>query len=142
MWPLGKDEKIFKRIMEAKGKKLISQPYLEKLGIRPDFYCPEEDTYYEVISRRHSYLAKAKKIREVKRKRVKISVVNPDGTPYEPLFVREKRQKGKNEEKSYNLIHIDPDFWVRVKTKCIEEGISIRDKIITLLENWLTEKID
>ena len=42
----------------------------------------------------------------------------------------------------YGIRDIDSAFWRRVKIGCAQEGISIKDKILALLDAWINEKED
>jgi len=39
----------------------------------------------------------------------------------------------------YMLEITDPALWRRIKAKCAEEGISIKDKLLSLLKEWLKD---
>ncbi len=78
--------------MKSKGIDLESQPriYLFNDGAkdtyyRPDFYCPETDTYYEVIRTKQAYHLHKKQLQLMLINRYKIEVVNPDGSSYKPF---------------------------------------------------------
>ena len=90
-----KNEIIFKRVMEEKGLTLISQPYIKELKIRPDFYCIENKTYYEVISTRQAYHVRKEKMLRAKQFGIKLQLVNPDGTSYLP---------GRRGPKKYDIL--------------------------------------
>ena len=79
---INKGEIQFQILMEKKGYELISQPYLKQFRMRPDFYCLQNKTYYEVITTRQSYHFRKDKIKKAQESGFKIKVVNPDGTPY------------------------------------------------------------
>lgn len=128
---------FFMKIMESRGIKLIQQPYLREFHIRPDFYSPKEDIYYEVTSNRQAYLIKAKKIRQLNKKGLKIQFVRPDGSAYGPLSIKKVSRKDENENKNYMLVGISAKFWKQVRIKCISERVSIKGKILQLLDNWL-----
>ena len=42
----------------------------------------------------------------------------------------------------YGIRDIDKSFWRRVKICCAQEGVSIKDKILALLNDWINEKED
>ncbi len=78
-----KGEKIFEEIMKAKGFNLIYQPYIKKFKIRPDFYCLEDKTYYEVISTRQAFHNRKSKIKKAIKDGLNLMLVNPDGSLYD-----------------------------------------------------------
>jgi len=88
-----KDEQRFYDSMIKKGKRLIIQPYLKQFKIRPDFYCIDEDTFYEVISTRQAYHSRKDRINAAIKKGLKIKIVNPDGTEYHSKKPKLKIQK-------------------------------------------------
>lgn len=137
MWRLTKDEKKFSRVMKAKGMKLIPQPYLEKLHTRPDFYCINNDTYYEVISHRDSYLTRAKLIRRTKRRGIKIDVVNPDGTLYEKLKIARLKPRKDISNLSYLMRSCPKELWIKLKKKCDKEDITIRKFILKIIKDYV-----
>ena len=79
---INQGEERFRIMMEAKGFTLISQPMIEKAHIRPDFFCREEEIYYEVFSTRQAYHLRKFKIERAQRMGLRIKVVDPDGNPY------------------------------------------------------------
>jgi hypothetical protein len=81
---MNKKEEIFKKIMESKSMTLISQPYIKKLKMRPDFYCVEDETYYEVVGTRQAWWQAKEKNLKAKRLGLKLKFVNPNGTQYVP----------------------------------------------------------
>lgn len=68
----------------------------------PDFWCPEDDCFYEVSSGKHVYLRSMKKIPYVisTNPGIKIVVVNPDGS----LFYEEWSKDHKIKEYSHSQI--------------------------------------
>lgn len=96
---LNKGEQAFAEKMQAEGKKIIFQPYLREIKLRPDFYCVDDDIYYEVISTRQAYHLRKEKIKKAIDKGIKIKVVKPDGSPY-PLTCREYG-KARDEERVF-----------------------------------------
>lgn len=79
---LNESEKAFSEIMENQGKKLIYQPYIREFKIRPDFYCLDDDTYYEVITTRQSYHSRKEKLKKAIESGLKLKIIKPDGSPY------------------------------------------------------------
>jgi len=78
-------EREFADFLESQGKTYIAQPKTFKFdgtSYRPDFYCPEDNVYYEVKTR---FLLK-EAIRLLKFKKfypnIKLKVVSPNGYPY------------------------------------------------------------
>lgn len=41
---------------------------------------------------------------------------------------------------NYLLTAIDPDLWKRVRMKALDEGMSVKEVILTLLLRWVEEK--
>ncbi len=140
MWRLTKGEKDFQKMMESKGMKLIPQPYLRKFRIRPDFYCVNDDTYYEVISTRSAYLVRAKHIRLSQKRGIRIKVVNPDGTPYERLKIRKRQPREKGTNPSYYIKDFPDNLWNKFRQICKERGVSMRSSIIKLIEDYMKER--
>jgi hypothetical protein len=87
-------EQQFADFLTAQGKTYIYEPVLQldtpcpKRGgnqtYKPDFYCPSNDTYYEVSANRQAYHQSIKKIKLLRKIRpdIKFKVVNPDGSEY------------------------------------------------------------
>jgi len=78
-------EKLFAEFLERQGKTWKAQPCRFKLGdttYTPDFYCLEEDVYYEVKNQCSS--KEIEKIVRFKKAYPKISlkVVSPNGYPF------------------------------------------------------------
>jgi len=76
-------EQIFVEHMEAKGKALSYIPISFKLSkgtYRPDFYCPDDDTFYEVDAGTTAYYKKDKlNLFENEYPDIKFKVVTPGG---------------------------------------------------------------
>ena len=84
-WEMVESEKEFARFMESQGKTLIPQPKTFRYNgtsYRPDFYCMQDDTYYEV----KTHLSPTQAIRLLKFKKfhpnIKFKIVSPNGYPY------------------------------------------------------------
>jgi len=80
-----KSEEEFVNCPESQGKTLIPQPRTFRYNgtsYRPDFYCMQDDTYYEV----KTYLSIGGAIRLLEFKKfypyIKFKVVSPNGYPY------------------------------------------------------------
>lgn len=80
-----KSEKEFADIMISQGYTLIPQPRTFRYNgtsYRPDFYCMQDDTYYEV----KTYLSISAAIRLLEFKKfypyIKLKIVSPSGYPY------------------------------------------------------------
>jgi len=78
-------EKQFADLLTSRGKTWKSQPCRFKLGhttYTPDFYCPEDDIYYEVKK-----TCSSKEIRKILRfkkayPKITLKVISPRGYPY------------------------------------------------------------
>lgn len=87
-------EQQFADYLTAQGKTCVYEPVLQldtplpkRAGnqtYKPDFYCMEDDIYYEVSANRQAYHLSMKKIRRLREiyPDIKIKVVNPDGSEY------------------------------------------------------------
>jgi len=80
-----KSEREFADFLESQGKTWIAQPKTFKFNetsYRPDFYCPEDDMYYEVKT--HFGLGDAIRLLKFKKchPKIKLKVVSPNGYPY------------------------------------------------------------
>lgn len=80
-----KSERKFANFLESCGKTYKHQPKVFRYNgknYRPDFYCPEDDTYYEV----KTCLQLSEAIRLLKFKEfhpnIKFKIVSPNGYPY------------------------------------------------------------
>lgn len=78
-------EKQFADVLTSRGKTWKTHPCRFKLGhttYTPDFYCPEDDIYYEVKKTCSSKeIRKILKFKKVYPK-IKLNVVSPQGYPY------------------------------------------------------------
>jgi len=136
---INQGEKKFQEKLEAEGKRFILQPYIPELHMRPDFYCIDNETYYEVIGSRSGYCLRKDKIAEAIKKGIKLKIVNPDGTPYAPK-PRGRPQKSHKKKTSDYYLKVDDQFWKVVKIETAREGITIKTLILTLLDKWLREE--
>jgi len=80
-------ERKFADFLIANNKTYLFQPprfKLKKTTYRTDFYCPEDDTYYEIIGSRQAFhLNKIKLIEFIKRyPSINFKIVKPDGREY------------------------------------------------------------
>ena len=80
-------EKIFVQFLDRQNKTWLYEPkrfILKTSTYKPDFYCPEDDTYYEVVGTRQAISAIFHKIIEFKNTypNIKFKIVNPNGEPY------------------------------------------------------------
>jgi len=98
-------ERTFAKVMKARGDKFIHQPHIKHIKLRPDFYCLNDDTYYEVIGTRQAYYAKKRKLLKAQKIGIKIKIVEPNGE----LFISNKRKQ--------EIIHIDGIQVLSAKTK-------------------------
>ena len=80
-----KSEKQFADFLESQGKTYFHQPKtfrFNSTSYRPDFYCPEDNIYYEV----KTYLSHkdVQKLLSFKKyfPNIKLKVVSPNGFPY------------------------------------------------------------
>lgn len=86
-------ESKFANYLESQNKSWIFQPERFKLKdttYRADFYCPEDDTYYEVVGTRQAISSLKSKIQEFIKTypNIKFKIVRPDGKNY----YRDKKQ--------------------------------------------------
>ena len=86
-------ESKFADFLKSQNKSWIFQPGRFKLKdatYRADFYCPEDDTYYEVVGTRQAISSLKSKIQEFIKTYpdVKFKIVKPDGENY----YRDKKQ--------------------------------------------------
>lgn len=94
-------EQQFAKYLTTRGFDWVYEPFAFSLNVprpvqsgnrtyRPDFFCPDNNTYYEVSATRQAHSQSMVKIKLLKKlhPNMKIRVVNPDGTPYQvrPLF--------------------------------------------------------
>jgi len=80
-----KSEKQFAHFLESQGKTYVPQPRTFKYNgksYRPDFYCMQDDTYYEVKTQ--LLFSEAVRLLEFKKfyPYVKLKIVAPNGYPY------------------------------------------------------------
>lgn len=80
-----KSEREFANFLESQGKTWIHHPKRFKFNdesYQTDFYCPEDDTYYEVKT--HLGLGEAIRLLRFKKFHpgIKFKVVSPNGYPY------------------------------------------------------------
>lgn len=95
-------ESKFADYLESQNKTWIFQPERFKLKdttYRADFYCPEDNTYYEVVGTRQAISSLKSKIQEFIKTypSVKFKIVKPGGENY----YRDKKQEMKKQIKSY-----------------------------------------
>ncbi len=87
MYPMYPSERIFADYLESQGKTYKAQPKTFKfagMSYRPDFYCIEENTYYEVIATRGAYYRLKKKMECFVKTypHMKFKIVKPNGEKY------------------------------------------------------------
>lgn len=80
-----KSEKEFANFLKSQNKSYIYQPKTFRFNdtnYRPDFYCPEDNTYYEV--KRCLGLSEAIRLLNFKKfhPHIKFKIVSPNGYPY------------------------------------------------------------
>lgn len=87
---MNRRESEFLAVKEAEGKTLIAQPATfilphPYLTYRPDFYCVEENCFYEVAGTRQAYSQGKDKYAAFKAQypRVKFKIVKPDASIYQ-----------------------------------------------------------
>ena len=81
------NESKFAKFLKNQNKSWIFQPKRFKLKnttYRADFYCPEDDTYYEVVGTRQAISAIKWKIQELIKTYpdIKFKIVRPNGENY------------------------------------------------------------
>lgn len=114
----------FARYLESEGKTWIYEPkifYLEgfdgeRIKYTPDFYCPEDNTYYEVAGSRQAFSRNKQKyfLLASRNPSIKFAVVKPNGFPYRmrhhypisPLMFQPFEEFRKLIKK-----HSQKDFW-------------------------------
>ena len=92
-------ESQFAKHLENRNKSWVYQPERFKLKnttYRADFYCPEDDTYYEVVGTRQAISALKWKIQEFIRTYpdIKFKIVKPNGENY--YYNRNKQKETTN----------------------------------------------
>lgn len=77
MVALNRGEEEFKRLLLFQGKSFIDHPLvrLDGFKITPDFFCPKDQIYYEVIATRQAYQQRKHKIEKAKRAGLNIQMV-------------------------------------------------------------------
>lgn len=80
-------EKQFAHYLKSQGKTWLYEPRRFKLKAttyKPDFYCPENDIYYEVVGTRQAIWRAKNKIIEFKKSypNIKFKIVKPNGEMY------------------------------------------------------------
>lgn len=141
-------EKDFAEMMEKRGYTLIYQPSLPSFKMRPDFYCVEDETYYEIIATKQTYHARKDKIKNAQKMGIKLKVVYPDGTEF-PIIKRNKikwknihgkiRKAGwiKNKENNNSIIratiYLDEKTYKAAKTLAKKEGRSLSNYLTNLV---------
>lgn len=101
---MNNSEGKFANYLKSQGKSWIFEPREFDLGYPckkinknvvyiPDFYCPAEDTWYEVSASKQAYSHSLKKIRRLRKiyPDLILKIVNPDGSEY--LSELKKRKK-------------------------------------------------
>ena len=135
-----KREKEFTKYLHKNGKSWIYQPErfkLEKTTYRADFYCPENDTYYEVAGSRQAFhLIKPKLIEFIKTyPKIKFKIVRPNGREYasKESLLKEGKSKPKkkflfymSEEMKNDLLQIAKERYLSI-AEIIR--IAIKEKI-------------
>ena len=86
----------FAKYLENQGKSWVFQPprfELKNTTYRTDFYCPEDNTYYEVVGTRQALSGNKEKLKEFINTypNVKFKIVRPSGEDY----YRKKQKKIK-----------------------------------------------
>jgi len=84
---MNKREEIFARHLENQGKCWAFEPIrfeVNQTTYTPDFYCPDEDTFYEVVGTRQAISQRAKKIADFIEiyPHIKFKLVHPNGEKY------------------------------------------------------------
>jgi len=95
-------EKVFADFLTTNNKTYISQPprfKLKKTTYRTDFYCPEDNTYYEVVGTRQAFHSIKPKLREFIKTypEINFKIVKPNGKlyPYNRALFEEHQIKDK-----------------------------------------------
>lgn len=127
-------EKQFAELLIKANKYFVYQPYLKAFKIRPDFFCIEDNIYYEVINTRQSYYARKDKIDAAIKAGINIKLVRPDGKEY---ISGEKTDFDNIKVKSLFIKDIPENLGMQIKVIAAQKGITIRDFVIAALEAYL-----
>ncbi len=84
---MNKSEGIFAEYLESKGRCWAYEPMrfiLSESTYRPDFYCPDNDTFYEVANTRQAFNFQRKKYERFVQEypHIKFVIVHPSGELY------------------------------------------------------------
>lgn len=132
-------ENRFEQKLISEGKTLIAQPYLQEFHLRPDFYCPEEDTYYEVIGTRQAWYQKRLKIQEARDKGLKIVTVDANGDPYPYSGPRKTSPVNSEGETTFEYLikNIPDDLLVAAKKKAIDLNKTMKQVLLDALKKFV-----
>lgn len=125
-------EREFSEILIKEGKSFLYQPYLREFKIRPDFYCIDDDIYYEVIKTRQSYHARKDKINNAIAAGINIRVVKPNGREY---VSGRKIDFGKT--RALFIKDIPEDLAIKIKATAALKNMKIRELVIAAIEAYL-----
>jgi len=139
-------ERKFADFLIANNKTYVFQPprfKLKKTTYRTDFYCPEDDTYYEVIGNRQAYHANEKKINEFKElyPNLKFEIVKPDGRKYPSIikYISINRGTIRRKTKLFTL-HICIDLLGKAKELAKKERRSTSSIINQALNEFFERR--
>ena len=103
-------EGLFTEYLESMGKTWIYEPmrfHLSKSTYKPDFYCPDNDTFYEVSNTRQAFHSNKEKYERFIEEypHIKFSIVRPSGELYasSQLVVVHKKNKTKEKKRKFTF---------------------------------------
>ena len=138
---MNKREEIFARYLEKQNKCWVFEPIrfeVNQTTYMPDFYCPDEDTFYEVVGTRQAISQRAKKIAEFIQiyPHIKFKLVHPNGEKY-----YYKPRKERFEDKMISLgVSINPVLSERLDRYAKDNGYSVSFTIREALKAYLPMK--
>jgi len=153
-------EEMFALYLESQGKAFAYEPIcfkLKKSRYTPDFYCPDDNTFYEVIGTRQAlHMSRAKIIRFLNEyPEIKFKLVRPDGKNYimndkninlikvmkakNPRARIQSTREASGEEKTKALVMRIPESWaIKIKeiatSECRTEASVYRQAIKAFLD--------
>jgi len=142
---MNKREEIFVCYLENQGKCWIFEPIrfqLKNTTYTPDFYCPDEDVFYEVVGTRQAISQRAKKIAEFIKTypHIQFKLVHPNGKKYNYISRKMGKRKDPKDKMVFFGITINPKLLKQLNQYAKDNGYSVSFIIREALKSYLPLK--
>lgn len=139
---MNKNEEQFAHLLEKQGKVWVYEPIrfdLDTTTYCPDFYCPDNNIFYEVIGTACAFYNNRHKYENLIKKYplINLKIVKPDGTAFnpKPLFKGKARKKNKTICRQVKIsIQLDDQLINIAEKECRTIASVIRQAIKEYLE--------